>query len=56
MTKIQDNAGFPRTESGVRQFQLSLHLNTAHVEGKCIGNGLNLGFGPKSFAAVDQFS
>jgi hypothetical protein len=32
------------------------YLNTAHVEGKCIGNGLNLGLRPKSFAAVDRFS
>jgi hypothetical protein len=39
-----------------RAAQIAYDLNTAHVEGKCIENGLNLGFRPKSFAAVDQFS
>jgi hypothetical protein len=32
------------------------HLNPAHLEEIFIKNGPNLGFRPKSFAAVDQFS
>jgi len=42
--------------TATKWFMVGYYSNAAHVEGKRIENGLNLGFCPKSFAAVDQFS